>query len=166
MYRIIAVSTAIAEEVRRTMKAPTYGHPAHREVARGYGPCRHCLRTFRVGAEERILFTYDAFHELEALPLPGPVFVHAEPCERYPEDAGFPADLRAHKLTLNAYGAGRRLITARHTEPDDTDLETTIAQLLATPEVDYVHVRDTSAGCYDCLVRKSSDNGLNSSITI
>ncbi|MBV9737341.1 MAG: DUF1203 domain-containing protein, partial [Candidatus Eremiobacteraeota bacterium] len=66
--------------MRSLQTAPIYGHPAHIEVATGYGPCRHCLRTFNVGREQRILFTYDPFQGIEDVPLPGPVFIHAVPC--------------------------------------------------------------------------------------
>src|SRR5260370_40846694 len=71
-YRVVAIPDAVAEKVRATGVSPRYGHPAHAEVAKGYGPCRQCLRDFAVGQERRILFTYDAFTGAEALPLPGP----------------------------------------------------------------------------------------------
>src|SRR5688572_10561985 len=108
-FRIVALPTATAAAVRDTGRSPGYGHPTHRERARGHGPCRHCLRTFRIGEEDRILFTYDPFAGAEPLPLPGPVFIHAEPCQRYPEDGGFPAELLEHPLTLNTYARGRKL---------------------------------------------------------
>jgi hypothetical protein len=95
-YRVIALSTSTADKVRATKSSPGYGQPAHSEVAQGYGPCRHCLRMFRVGEERRVLFTLDPFYGLESLPLPGPVFIHEETCERYPEDGGFPSELAAH----------------------------------------------------------------------
>src|SRR5205814_2344248 len=82
-FRFSGIPEAVAREVRESLRAPGYGHPAHREQAHGYGPCRLCLRTFRVGADERILFTYNPFHEPGELPAPGPVFIHAEPCQRY-----------------------------------------------------------------------------------
>jgi hypothetical protein len=151
-YRVVAIPTSTAEKVRSTRTSPGYGHPAHGEVAQGYGPCRHCLRTFRVGEERRVLFTLDPFYGLESLPLPGPVFIHEEPCERYPEDGGFPSDLTAHPLTLNAYGRGRRLRVQEYVT--DGDVETPLAALLARPDVDYVHVRDTSAGCYDLRIER------------
>jgi Protein of unknown function (DUF1203) len=151
-YRVVAIPTAIAESVRATLASPGYGHPAHTEVATGHGPCRHCLRTFRVGAERRILFTYDPFDGLEALPLPGPVFVHADACQRYPEDAGFPAELRGLPLTLNGYGRGRRLGAQEYVTNGDVDAR--IENLLARPDIDYVHVRDTKAGCYDLRIER------------
>lgn len=152
-YRVIAIPTAVADSVRTTLASPRYGHPAHVEVARGHGPCRHCLRTFRVGEEKRILFTLDAFAGLEPLPLPGPVYVHAEPCERYPENGGFPADLRTHDFTFNAYSRGRVLKAQEHVRGDDVDAA--IATLLARADVAYIHVRDTEAGCYDFRIERT-----------
>jgi hypothetical protein len=150
--RVVAVPTEVAQYVRTEMKAPRYKHPAFRDMATGYGPCRHCLREFMKGEEERILFTYDAFDGIESKPLPGPVFVHAEECERYPEDGGFPAEMKEHELTLNAYGRGRRLVAQEYVT--DGKVEEILEQLLAKDEVDYIHVRDTQAGCYDFRVER------------
>jgi hypothetical protein len=153
-FRTIAIATALAEKVRSTLRSPGYGHPAHAETATGYGPCRHCLRTFRVGEERRILFTLDPFFGVEKLPLPGPVFIHQEACERHPEDGGFPDDLRAHPLTLNGYARGRKLLAQEYVT--DGEVETAIERLLARPEIDYLHVRDTEAGCYDLRVERAA----------
>ncbi len=152
-YRIVAIPDAVADAVRTTGLSPRYGHPAHAEVAKGYGPCRQCLRDFAVGRERRILFTYDAFADTEPLPLPGPVFIHEESCRRYAEDAGFPPDLRSHALTLEAYGRGRRLRAQEHVTGE---IEPVLERLLARPDVDYIHVRDTGAGCYDCRIERAA----------
>ena len=153
-YRHIAIPTSVADTVRSTLVAPRYGHPAHVEVARGHGPCRHCLRAFRVGQEERILFTLDAFDGVEALPQPGPVFIHAAACPRYPADAGFPDELRAHPLTLVAFGRGRVHRAERHVT--DGAVEAALDDLFRLPGVDYVHVRDMKAGCYDLRVERGA----------
>jgi Protein of unknown function (DUF1203) len=150
---VVTIPTKVADLVRSTMRSPGYGHPAHVEVAAGYGPCRHCLRDFQVGKENRILFTYDPFHDLEALPLPGPIFIHAEPCERFPVDGGFPEDLRSHRLTFAAYGEGRRLLAEEYVE--NGDVESVIGRMLSRNEVKYVHVRDTDAGCYDFRIERN-----------
>ena len=71
-YKIVPIELELARSVRENMKSPQYGHPAFAEIADGYGPCRQCLKTFEQGAEERILFTYNAFENLSRLPLPGP----------------------------------------------------------------------------------------------
>lgn len=153
-FRFVALPTAIAEAVRATRRSPRYGHPTYEEVATGYGPCRHCLRTFDVGRDRRILFTYDPFDGLEQLPLPGPVFIHADACARHPEHGGFPDDLRAHHLTLNAYGTGRRLLA--QTYVTDGAVEAALEQIFANTDIAYVHVRDTKAGCYDLRVERAA----------
>ncbi len=60
-FHYAGITNALAVEVRQTRRSPQYGHPAHQELAKGTGPCRLCLRTFAVGEEERILFTYQPF---------------------------------------------------------------------------------------------------------
>ncbi len=153
-FRVIAIPSDVADAVRATHTSPGYGHPAHVEVASGHGPCRHCLHTFDVGRERRVLFTYDAFRGTESLPLPGPVFIHEAPCDRYPEDGGFPADMRSHLLTLNAYARGRRLRAQEYVT--NGDVEPVIERLLERPDVDYVHVRDTHAGCFDFRIERAT----------
>ncbi len=145
-YRVLAVSDSIADTVRTRREAPTYGHPAHAEVATGCGPCRSCLQTFREGEERRILFTLDAFSGLEVLPLPGPVFIHEAACERYAEDRGFPEGLRFLPLTFNAYGCGRKLMDQAY--GTGLEIDGLLDRLLALPGLAYVHVRNTEAGCY------------------
>lgn len=146
-YRVVAIPTATAEAVRVTMTSPRYGHPAHLEVATGHGPCRHCLRAFDVGREDRILFTHDAFDGRESLPLPGPVFIHAEACDLYPESGGFPEDLVERELTLNAYGVGRELKAQVWVASGEA--EATVGQLFDRDDVAYINVYDTEAGCFD-----------------
>lgn len=153
--RVVAIPTEIAESVRKTMKDPQYGFPAYTDVAKGDAPCRHCLRMISPGMQQT-LFTYDAFAGLETLPLPGPVYVHAESCERYPEGGGFPAALRGSPRTLNAYGRGRRLVAQEYVEGAGVD--STIEGLLKRPDVDYIHVRSTTAGCYTFRVERRTSN--------
>jgi hypothetical protein len=154
-YRVVAVGDQITNTVRKTLRSPGYGHPAHTEMASGYGPCRQCLRTFAVGSERRILFTYDPFYGKENLPLPGPVFIHENDCERYPENAGFPADMLSHRLTLNAYARGRRLVAQKYVS--DGVIEPELDQLLRDRDVAYIHVRDTDAGCFDFLIERTTE---------
>jgi hypothetical protein len=157
-YRVIAIPDKVATIVRNTRRSPGYGHPAHAEIATAYGPCRLCLHTFNIGTDKRLLFTYDPFHDHEPFPLPGPIFIHESTCDRHPEDAGFPTDLIPHRLTLNAYARGRRLIAVEYVAAGPP--ATAIERLLARTDVDYIHVRDTDAGCYDFRIERSGANSL------
>jgi Protein of unknown function (DUF1203) len=152
-YKVVAVSESLAEKVRSTRRSPGYGHPVLAEVATGYGPCRLCLRDFEVGVERRLLFTLDPFYGYEPFPLPGPVYIHEQECERHPEHAGFPEALRTHDLTVVAYARGRIPRAEDHVR--GRDAEEVIARLLGREDVDYLHVRDTDAGCYDFRIERA-----------
>ncbi len=152
--RIVAIPTEVAETVRATLRAPVYGFPAHAEVATDAAPCRHCLRTFVVGEDRRILFVYDRFNGVESLPQPGPVYVHADACTRYSEDAGFPEELRGSPRTLEAYAHGRRLLAQEYVA--DGKFESVIEKLLAQSDVDYLQVNSTTAGCFTFRIERAS----------
>jgi hypothetical protein len=150
--RVVAIPTEIANLVRTTMRAPVYGFPAHAELGKDNAPCRHCLRTIAGGVERRILFTYDRFAGVESLPQPGPVYIHADDCARYPGDDGFPEELRGSPRTLEAYTRGRRLVVQEYVA--DGRFEPVIEQLFAQPEVDYIQVNSTTAGCYTFRIER------------
>src|SRR6059058_4899535 len=101
MFIVHPLAREITAAVRRTRRSPQYGHPVHQEMAAGTGPCRECLRTFNVGAEERLLFTYSPFDAPSSLPQPGPVFIHAESCDRHAA-AGYPDGLRDIPIVAQA----------------------------------------------------------------
>jgi hypothetical protein len=144
-FRIAGIADGIATAVRDTLRSPQYGHPAHVELAAGYGPCRSCLRTFREGEEDRVLFTYQPFSDPGALPAPGPVFVHRERCERY-EAAGFPEELRRLPLVVEGYGEGGRLLAQERVGA--RAVEAVLERLLAAPGTRYAHLRNAEAGCF------------------
>ena len=151
-FRVVAIPTEVAEEVRRTMRAPGFGFPAYAEMGTDDAPCRHCLRLIAAGKERRILFTYDRFDGVEALPQPGPVYLHEESCERYRSDAGFPGELRGSPRTLEAYARGRRLLAQEYVA--DGEFEPVIDKLLRSSEVDYIQVHSTTAGCFTFRIER------------
>src|ERR1700722_87013 len=153
--RVVAMPTEVANAVRSPLKAPTYGFPAHVETAADAAPCRHCLKTFVAGKEQRILFTYDRFAGIESLPEPGPVYIHADNCERNVA-AAFPEELRNSPRTLEAYAQGRKLIATEYIA--DGKYEAAIERLFENPEAAYIQVNSTSAGCFTFRIeRKSAD---------
>lgn len=148
-FRIVPMELEIADLARRTGRSPQYGHPAHSEIATGYGPCRLCLGTFSEGEDRRLLFTYDPFASLAPFPLPGPIFVHEVPCTPYTGGGRFPDELRVIPLTLNAYDAEAQLLRSLRLPNGEVGRpEAGIAELLTDPAVATVHIRNTEAGCY------------------
>jgi Protein of unknown function (DUF1203) len=145
-FRVVPISSEVAEQVRNTGKSPIYGFPAHREVAAGRAPCRHCLRLIQKNEEELLLFTYDPFRELGGPPLPGPVYIHAEECARHSEDDVIPEEYRGRLLTLEGYGDDRALV--KEIRVRDGDEQRVAEELFSEATIHYVHVRSTEAGCF------------------
>lgn len=145
-FHAVAIPTEIADSVRATMKSPKYGFPAHKEVAAGRAPCRHCLEIIKLQEEEVILFTMDAFLGLDVPPSPGPVYIHARECVRYEESGGIPDAYRGRLLTLEAFGADRKLVA--EVRATNSQEESIAEELLKKFDVQYVQVRSTEAGCY------------------
>src|SRR5690348_10318955 len=151
--RFVRIAHDTGAEVRRTMRAPDSGQPAHRDVAQGYGPCRLCLRTFAIGKDERILFTYQPFLEAGSLPAPGPVYIHAEACARY-DALELPPDFRALPLVFEAYRTGSHLLEQKRVgnrSPEDV-----LSDLFERSGADYVHIRNGDVGCFMAAVRPTN----------
>ncbi len=144
-YKIVPISSEIARGVRENMKSPQYGHPAFADLAKGYGPCRVCLKTFIKGAEERILFTYNAFEGLSALPNPSPVYIHKDECAPF-DEKGFPVELIDLPLLFESYGEESELV--KREAVDQENIEYQIAEIFALPNVRYINIRNAEAGCF------------------
>ena len=153
-FRIVAIPPEVAREVRLTMRAPVYDFPAHEELSVDAAPCRHCLRLTTPGEDRRILFTYDRFRGIETNPQPGPVYIHADACPRYAENAGFPEELRGSPRTLEAYSRGRRFVAQEYV--NDGQFEPAIEKLFAHAGVDYRQVHSTTAGCFTFRIERAA----------
>jgi hypothetical protein len=145
-FQVVAMPTEVAEQVRKTGKSPNYGFPAHREVAAGRAPCRHCLKLIQREQEELLLFTYDPFRELGEPPLPGPVYIHAEACARHAGGDMIPEEYRGRLLTLEGYGKDRTLL--KEIRIINGDEQAVAEEMLREEGIHYVHVRSTEVGCF------------------
>lgn len=56
--------------------------------------------------------------------------------------------------TFEAYGRGRRLIAVERTASPER-VAPAVEALLTRPEVDYLHVRNTEAGCYILRIERA-----------
>ena len=143
-FQIVALATQAAEAARR---AAVVGAPDHRIVIAdsptGY-PCRHCLRWAQVG-ERVILFPYAPIPPGHPYSESGPIFVHAEPCERYAATHKYPADFRNGRA-FRAYNANYNIIDAE--VANGREPEAVIEKLLRNPETAFVHARSVTHGCY------------------
>ena len=150
-FRVVPIDAIIADSVRREQRSPQDGHPATVEVAKGYGPCRQCLRTFRVGEEDRILFTYNPVPKDDGLAQPGPIFIHKDPCTAF-EGSGVPPQLRGLPLFLEGFGRGTWAV--RREPVDAGSIEADIATMLRDPAIELLQIRNAEAGCFIARVER------------
>ena len=150
-YRVVPISKTVTDRVRETMISPHGKLPAFSSIATGYGPCRSCLKTFKQGEEERIYISYDPFAGHSELPLPGPVFIHSDQCEQFFGD-GFPAELLEIPMIFEGYGKHSRLVRSEGVNVDRLDEQ--IAEVLASPDVNFIHIRNAEAGCFIARIER------------
>ena len=67
--------------------------------------------------------------------------------------AGFPDELRSSPRTLEGYARGRRLLAQRYVA--DGRMEVAIEQLFALPDVEYIQVNSTAAGCFTFRIERA-----------
>jgi len=116
----------------------------------GY-PCRHCLRFAQPG-ERVILFPYAAISPGHPYSESGPIFVHAEPCQRYATTREFPADFRKGRA-MRAYNSKFDMIDAEVVNGNEPEL--LIEKLFQNPETAFVDARSVTRGCYTFRIRRA-----------
>ena len=117
----------------------------------GGSPVRCCLRETRPG-ERVMLIAYTPPGPAGAYAERGPVFVHADPCEGYPTPRRYPPGLRHRMQVVRAYDRQGRIADGV-LAADGLQAEAVIAEMLARPDVELVHLRNVGYGCYNFAVR-------------
>jgi beta-lactamase class A len=143
-FRIVPLLTEVAEEARRTAQSGAEDHAIIKvDSATGY-PCRHCLRWAQPG-ERVILFPYASIPPGHPYSETGPIFVHAERCERYSATGEYPVDFRNARV-FRAYDANYNMIDAEVANGNDP--EAVIEKLLENPKTEFVDARSVTRGCF------------------
>jgi hypothetical protein len=143
-FRIVPLATQVAEAARR---AAASGAPDHAVIiadSPSAFPCRHCLQWANPG-ERVILFPYASVPPGHPYSESGPIFVHAEPCERYAATEEYPADFRKGRV-FRAYNEDYDMIDAE--VANGAEPEAVIEKLLKNPETALLHARSVTRGCY------------------
>ena len=149
-FRIVPLRTEIAEAARYAAGKDAADHRVViADSPRGY-PCRHCLRWAQPG-ERMILFPFAAIPPGRPYSESGPIFVHAEACERYRATEEFPAAFREGRV-LRAYNSRHDLIAAE--VATGAGPEAVIERFLQKPETAFVHVRSASHGCFTMEIER------------
>src|SRR5437016_10588445 len=150
-FRIVPLPSEVAERARRAAETGAVDHAVViADSPNGY-PCRHCLRFAKPG-ERVILFPYAAIPPGHPYSEAGPIFVHAEPCERYHATHQYPDELRGGRA-FRAYNASCDMIDAE--VANGSEPEGIVEKLLQNPETAFVDARSVTRGCYTFRIQRA-----------
>jgi NDP-sugar pyrophosphorylase family protein len=85
---------------------------------------------------------------------PSPIFLHAEPCERFERADIVPEIVRHRLVSVRAYDADDMCIYDVGDVRDGTDVERLLDRALADRRTDYVNIHTARPGCFLCRVER------------
>ncbi|HEY4271991.1 MAG TPA: DUF1203 domain-containing protein [Candidatus Udaeobacter sp.] len=150
-FRIIPLPTEIAEAARRVVKAGAADHALVTADSPTSSPCRHCLRWAQPG-ERVILFPYSAIPSGHPYSETGPIFVHANDCQRYSLTDEYPADFRSGRV-FRAYDSNYKIIDAEVL--NGSEPKAVIQYLFQNPDAAFLDVRSVTHGCFTFRVQRA-----------
>ena len=150
-FQIIPLPTEIADAARHAVEAGASDHAIVSANSPGSSPCRHCLRWAQPG-ERVILFPYAAIPSGHPYSETGPIFVHADECQRYSATNKYPADFRNGRV-FRAYDAKYNIIDAEIV--NGSEPEVVIESLFQNPDTAFVDVRSVTHGCFTFRVQRA-----------
>jgi hypothetical protein len=152
--RFLALDSKIVHGLRHGA-SDANGQAPERLTSDGNGnPCRHCLDDIAGGAPMLVL-AHRPFPAPQPYAELGPIFIHAEDCPRYDEDAGVPAMfLRREAILLRGYGADDRIVYGTGKVIPTEDIAPMARHLFERDEIAYLHLRSASNNCYQCRIER------------
>lgn len=138
--------------------ADANGQIPERHISDGDGiPCRHCLQDVAAG-ERYLILAYRPFPEAQPYAELGPIFLHAEACERYPESAVVPPVVaRSQRMLIRGYNAQNRIVYGTGQVVPSDNIPLAAAELLQRADVAYIHVRSATNNCYSCRIDRGEE---------
>lgn len=120
----------------------------------GGWPLRCCLADSRPG-DRLAIIAWSPFPWRGAYTETGPIVVHATGCAGVDPSPTLPTRFEDRELTLRPYTPEHRIAyhRVRHLEPGD-GLSEAIGELLDHDDVDFVHARNRTGGCYAFTARR------------
>lgn len=132
-----------------------YGLKPERRISEGDGtPCRHCLRNVEAGHAYLIL-AYRPFPALQPYAETGPIFLHADECERAVEAETPPAMLVSPDYIVRGYGADDRIVYGSGAVTPTNAIAARAQALFERDDIAYVHVRSARNNCYQCRIERA-----------
>jgi Protein of unknown function (DUF1203) len=150
-FQIVPLPTEIADTARRVANAGAADHAVITVDSPESSPCRHCLRWAEPG-ERVVLFPYTAIPSGQPYSETGPIFVHADKCQRYSATNKYPDNFRNGRV-FRAYDSNYNIIDAQVV--DGSEPEVVIESLFQNPETAFVDARSVTRGCFTFRVQRA-----------
>ncbi|WP_137934233.1 DUF1203 domain-containing protein [Mesorhizobium comanense] len=132
-----------------------YGNAPEHRISDGDGmPCRHCLRNIGAG-EPYLVLAYRPFPELQPYAETGPIFLHAQECERALETEELPEILESADYIVRGYGPDNRIVYGTGGVIATGTIAARAATLFERDDIAYVHVRSARNNCYQCRIERA-----------
>ena len=151
-FQIVPLPTEIADAARRVAKTGATDHAIITVDSPESSPCRHCLRWAKPG-ERVVLFPYAAIPPGQPYSETGPIFVHADECQRYSATNEYPADFRNGRV-FRAYDSNYNIIDSQLV--NGSEPEVVIESLFQNPGTAFIDVRSVTRGCFTFRVQRAS----------
>ncbi len=152
--RFIALDSALARAWRHGVPDANGQAPETLVSDGGGNPCRHCLDDIAKDAPMLVL-SHRPFPAPQPYAEQGPIFLHAEDCPRYSEEAGVPAMfLRREAILLRGYDADDRIVYGTGKVIPTAEIESAAARLFQRREIAYIHLRSAGYNCYQCRIER------------
>ena len=121
----------------------------------GSVPCRHCQKDVAEG-EPYLILAYRPFAEAQPYAELGPIFLHAEPCARYPETGETPPMfLTRERYLVKGYNADDRIVYGTGQIIPPQEMTAVAARMFERAEVRYIHVRSAQNNCFSCRIERA-----------
>ena len=134
------------------------GNAVEVAVSNGKGvPCRHCLEDVGDG-EEYVILAHRPFPQKGAYSEMGPIFLHRQPCKRFPDSAEPPAMFaKRASFLIRAYDHGHRIVYGSGGTIASANITPSAEELLNREDVAYVHLRSGGYNCFQCRIERAMD---------
>ncbi|MGB5663511.1 DUF1203 domain-containing protein [Eudoraea sp.] len=116
----------------------------------GY-PCRVSLEDAEIG-EDVLLIPYNYHKTTSPYQAKGPIFVRKDVKTKQLNDNEIPIMLNHRLLSFRGYNKNGIMLEAQTQKGVDTNI--VLEQMFENKEVEYVHIHNSSPGCYNCEVQR------------
>lgn len=126
-----------------------------RHISDGDGvPCRHCLRNVEKYAPYLVL-AWRPFSSPQPYAEVGPIFLHADACERAPQAETLPKLFsKSPDWIVRGYGADDRIVYGTGSVVKSPDIDARSAAIFEDRQVAYLHMRSARNNCFQCRIER------------